>query len=182
MSRLAKKSIAIPTGVTIRPEGKYAFVKGPKGEIKLPLLQGVSLESAGAEVWIRRGDDERKHRMNQGTLWALVRNAIAGVTNGFTKVLEIEGVGYRAVVEGKKLILHLGYANPIPFPLPSGVDVKAEKNTLTISGIDKELVGRIAAEIRAMKKPEPYKGKGIHYQGEIIRRKAGKKAGAAATA
>ncbi len=182
MSRLAKKSIVIPSGVEVRVDGASVAIIGPKGKLSLRLLSGVSLEMEGQEVWVRRAGEDREHRTNQGTMWSILRNAIEGVTQGFSKTLEIEGVGYRASMDGGKLTLNLGYANPVPFPLPAGIEVKSDKNTLTISGIDKELVGRITAEIRALKKPEPYKGKGIHYRGEVIRRKAGKKAGVTATA
>jgi large subunit ribosomal protein L6 len=130
-------------------------------------------------VWVEQGKDLANVAM-LGTTWALVKNAIEGVTRGFAKKLEIEGVGYRAAVEGKDLVLYLGYAQPVHVPMPSDVAVTVEKNTaILFSGINKESVGQIAAKIRALKKPEPYKGKGIHYEGEVIRRKVGKKAGTA---
>ncbi len=166
MSRLIKKPIVIPSGVTAAAGGGMLTVKGPKGELAVP-LRGAAAKVEGGNI-----------AATSGTAWALARNAVIGVTEGFAKVLEIEGVGYRAVLEGKELVLHLGYAQPVRLKIPEGVAVKVEKNTITVSGIDKDLVGRAAAEIRAQKKPEPYKGKGIHYAGEVIRRKVGKKAAA----
>lgn len=172
MSRLVKKPILIPAGITVSETAGVLTVKGPKGELKVAMAEGVKMKLEGAELWID----------GVGTTWSLAKNAIEGVTNGFTKVLEIEGVGYRAMIEGKDLVLHLGYAQPVRVKVPNGAAVTVEKSTIKISGIDKELVGRVAADIRALKKPEPYKGKGIHYQGEVIRRKVGKKAGATAAA
>ena len=179
MSRLIKKSIAIPQGVTVAQSGGVVLVKGPKGELSVKLSPGIAASIEGSELWIKKESASADAAM-LGTLWSLSRNAIQGVTDGFMKVLEIEGVGYRAAMEGKDLMLYLGYALPVKMKIADGVTVAVEKNIVRISGIDKELVGRVAAEIRAMKKPEPYKGKGIHYQGEVIRRKAGKKAGTAA--
>lgn len=170
MSRLTRKPIVIPAGVTVTADGGLLSVKGPKGEVKVP-LRGAAAEIKGNEF-----------STASGTMWALTRNAIRGVTEGFVKLLEIEGVGYRAVAEGKELVLYLGYAQPERMKIPEGVAVKVEKNTVTISGIDKDAVGRAAAEIRSRKKPEPYKGKGIRYRGEIIRRKVGKKAAATGAA
>jgi len=187
MSRLIKKSIAIPAGVTVTLNGDVLSVKGPKGELTVNITEGIvvkvdgldKLAAGGAELWISEGAGLAEKAM-LGTTWALAKNAIIGVTEGFTKVLEIEGVGYRAEMKGKDLTLYLGYALPVQFPVEPGVTVSVEKNVVKIAGINKEMVGRVAAEIRALKKPEPYKGKGIHYQGEVIRRKAGKKAGTAA--
>jgi large subunit ribosomal protein L6 len=176
MSRLIKKSIPLPEGVTLVMSGDFLMVKGPKGELKISIPAGVSVTTEGQEVWVKGGEGEAMGP-EFGTVWALVRNAIEGVRDGFKKILEIEGVGYRAALEGKELVLHLGYALPVRVPVLEGVALSVEKNTITVTGIDKELVGRAAAEIRALKKPEPYKGKGIHYQGEVIRRKVGKKAG-----
>ena len=171
MSRLTKKPIIVPSGVTVQEAGGFLAAKGPKGEARVKLPAGVTMKMEGANLWV---DD--------GTTWALARNAVQGVAEGFAKVLEIEGVGYRAVIEGKDLVLNLGYATPVRLAVPAGVTIAVEKNTIKISGINKEAVGQAAAEIRALKKPEPYKGKGIHYQGEVIRRKVGKKAGATGTA
>jgi large subunit ribosomal protein L6 len=181
MSRLIKKSIPIPTGVTVTENGGFLVVKGPKGEQKVAILPGVKMRPEGTNIWIE-ATATTTAKSSAGTLWSLAKNAVEGVTEGFLKILEIEGVGYRAVLEGKELVLYLGYALPVRLKIPNAVTVAIEKNMIKISGIEKELVGRVAAEIRAQKKPEPYKGKGIHYQGEVIRRKVGKKAGATAVA
>lgn len=172
MSRLIKKPIAIGTGVTVTEKDGVLHVKGPKGENTVKMAPGATMRVEGTGLWIT----------TSGTTWSLAKNAIEGVEKGFTKILEIEGVGYRAAVEGKELVLYLGYALPVRLPILPGITIAVEKSTIKISGIDKDLVGRAAAEIRAEKKPEPYKGKGIHYQGEVIRRKVGKKAGATGAA
>lgn len=177
MSRLAKKPIPIPAGTEMREESGMIILKGTKGELKIP-LRGVQVAIEPQQVTVKI--DENKASSNVGTLWSLIKNGIEGVTNGFTKVLEIEGVGYKAVLEGGNLSLSLGFAHPVKVISPEGIVITVEKNTITISGIHKERVGQVAAYIRAQKKPEPYKGKGIHYKGEVIRRKVGKKAGAAA--
>jgi large subunit ribosomal protein L6 len=181
MSRLIKKPIKIVSGVTVAQAAGIIIFKGPKGEDKVKLPHGVNVAVKGEDILVESTDKERG-TADAGTVWALIKNAIEGVTAGFVKVLEIEGVGYRAVMEGKDLMLHLGYALPVRVKVPAGAAIAIEKNILKISGIEKELVGRFAAEIRALKKPEPYKGKGIHYQGEVIRRKVGKKAGATSAA
>jgi large subunit ribosomal protein L6 len=179
MSRLIKKPIAITVGATLVESGNVLTVKGPKGELKITIPHGVTLKTEGENFWISTTPGHDTTAI-QGTIWSLVKNAIEGVTVGFTKVLEIEGVGYRAVLEGRELVLFLGYALPVRMPISDKVAIAVEKNTIKVTGIDKDVVGQAAAEIRALKKPEPYKGKGIHYQGEVIRRKVGKKAGAAA--
>jgi large subunit ribosomal protein L6 len=183
MSRLIKKSIAIPEGVTVVVTGDVVAVKGAKGELSLNVPFGVEVAIDGKEAWVKPAAGAKGIPNSPallGTTWALLRNAIEGVSSGFVKILEIEGVGYRAALEGKDLILHLGYALPVRKPVLEGVTIVVEKNTIKVSGINKEVVGQAAAEIRALKKPEPYKGKGIHYQGEVIRRKVGKKAGTTA--
>lgn len=176
MSRLAKKQIPIASGVTIEEKGEVIVVKGTKGERRIPMLPKtrVALENNAIQVTVEESGTQS--RANQGTMWALIRNAVEGVTSGFSKVLEIEGIGYRVAMEGKTLVLHLGYAHPVRVETPHGITIEVEKNTVKISGIDKDLVGRTAAKIRALKKPEPYKGKGIRYQGEVVKIKAGKKA------
>jgi len=179
MSRLIKKPIAITKGATLVQNGGVLLVKGPKGELMITVPPGVEVKNEGENFWITTTPDVKTTAI-QGTVWALVRNAIEGVTTGFTKVLELEGVGYRVAVEGKELVLFLGYALPVRVPISEKVTITVDKNTIKVSGIDKDAVGQAAAEIRALKKPEPYKGKGIHYQGEVIRRKVGKKAGATA--
>ena len=183
MSRLVKKSIPLPEGATVTVGGGFVKVRGAKGELNVKIPHGVAVIVEGKEVWVKP-DAQATGVVNLaallGTTWSLVRNAVEGVMNGYTKVLEIEGVGYRAALEGKELVLYLGYALPVRVPVLEGVTIAVEKNMITVAGIDKELVGRAAAGIRALKKPEPYKGKGIHYQGEVIRRKVGKKAGTTA--
>ena len=179
MSRLIKKTITIPQGASIASAGGTITIKGPKGEAVFPLPQGAEVSIAVDLVTVTsRGD--AKTTAAAGTAWALIRNHIEGVMHGFKKVLEIEGVGYGAAIEGKELVLKLGYALPVRVSIPATVAIAVDKNTITVTGIDKDSVGQAAAEIRALKKPEPYKGKGIHYQGEVIRRKVGKKAGATA--
>lgn len=178
MSRLIKKPIIIPQGVTVTQGDGILAVRGPKGELTVRVPTSVAVKIDGRNLWIEKGGEGERALL--GTTWALTRNAVEGVTEGFVKILEIEGVGYRAVMESKDLTLYLGYAVPVKMPLDAGVTVTVDKNVIKIVGINKEVVGRVAAEIRALKKPEPYKGKGIHYQGEVIRRKAGKKAGTAA--
>lgn len=179
MSRLIKKPILIEGGATVTERGGVLVFKGPKGELTVTLAPGVGAKIEGENLWIEK-TGENASKAILGTLWALSKNALEGVTKGFTKILEIEGVGYRAVLEGNNLVLYLGYAQPVRVAIADGIAVSVEKNTIKITGIDKNLVGQAAAEIRALKKPEPYKGKGIHYQGEVIRRKLGKKAGATA--
>lgn len=179
MSRLIKKFIVLPENVTVVVNGALAMVKGAKGELQVKIPAGVEIVVKDKEVWVNATENSQAGAL-LGTTWSLLRNSLEGVSTGFVKVLEIEGVGYRAALEGKELVLNLGYALPVRVPVLEGVTVTVDKNAIKVSGIDKDLVGRAAAEIRALKKPEPYKGKGIHYQGEVIRRKVGKKAGTAA--
>ncbi|TSC82026.1 MAG: large subunit ribosomal protein L6 [Parcubacteria group bacterium Gr01-1014_20] len=180
MSRLAKKPIELKSGVSLVEDGGFLVFKGSKGEHKVKVLPFVNVVIKDATVSVTTNKSMKQARANLGTMWSLIRNAIDGVSEGFKKVLEVEGIGFKANMDGKTLVLSLGFVNPIRVEPPKDISVSVEKNTILVSGIDKELVGRIAAEIRALKKPEPYKGKGIHYQGEVIRRKAGKKATATA--
>lgn len=177
MSRLAKKNITIPESVTVQDKGGELFFKGLKGEQSLKVLSGVKVEVAPPIVKVEATDGSKQSRSNVGTVWSLIQNQIQGVSEGFSKILELEGVGFRAALEGKTLVLNLGFVNPVRFEAPEGVNILVEKNVITISGADKAAVGQAAAKIRSYKKPEPYKGKGIHYRGEVIRRKVGKKAG-----
>ncbi len=181
MSRLAKKPIQLASGVTLKQEGGVLAVKGSRGEQKIVLPQGVQIRVEGDTVWVSESSKDSGGAL-VGTVWSLITNAIRGVSEGFSKVLEIEGVGYRAALEGKEILLFLGYTQPVRMKIPEGITIAIEKNAITISGIDKNLVGLVASNIRSHKKPEPYKGKGIHYKGEVIKRKVGKKAGATATA
>lgn len=177
MSRIGKKSITIPSGVTINVAGALVSAKGPKGELSLLLHPDMRIEvKDGTIVIFPRENSSKKAPAIWGLTRTLVANMIIGVTVGFEKVLEFEGIGYRVVLEGSTLIMQLGFSHPVRFEAPKGIILAVQKNTITIAGINKELVGEVAARIRALKVPEPYKGKGIRYRGEIIRRKSGKKA------
>lgn len=184
MSRIGKNPVAIPTGVTVtqNPDGMLV-VKGPKGELKWTPNPLITVTVKENEVVVTRdGEDKKRHSLH-GLTRTLIQNMVTGVTQGFSKTLEINGVGYRVAVQGSKLVLNLGYSHPIDYPIPAGITFKVDdekKNVLYISGIDKQLVGQVAAEIREFRKPEPYKGKGIKYAEEHIRRKAGKAAAKAA--
>jgi len=177
MSKIGKNPIVIPDGVSVDTSGEKIVVKGAKGTVSVHKLSGVSLSTGEKEIVCSLERNTAQTRMNWGTQRALIANAIDGVIKGFSKVLEVEGVGFKSNVEGNELVLKVGFSHLVRFPIPEGIAITAEKNVITISGIDKDLVGRTAALIRSIKKPEPYLGKGIRYQGEIIRRKAGKKAG-----
>ena len=178
MSRVGRKPVAIPAGVTVEVAGGRVRVKGPKGDLTTHVLTGTSVAVAGAVAQV---SSERATRNPAfGTMRANIANMVLGVTNGFSKVLEIVGTGYRAQMDGKKLSLQVGFSHPVIFDPPAGITIKVENPTrLTISGADRYLVGQVAANIRGIRPPEPYKGKGIKYEGEYIRRKAGKAAGAA---
>jgi large subunit ribosomal protein L6 len=177
MSRIGKKAIAVPAGVTATVESGTLTVKGPKGTLAMQLLDDlVKYEVADGEIRVTPVVDAQRNRAAWGMQRTLVQNLVTGVTEGFTKVLEITGVGYRAAAQGKNLRLQLGYSHDVNFPVPEGIDIKTpDPNTVEISGIDRQKVGQIAAEIRRWRKPEPYKGKGIKYRGEFIFRKEGKK-------
>ena len=177
MSRIGKKPIALPSGVTASVESGTLTVKGPKGTLAMQLLDDlVKYEIAEGEIRVTPLTDAQRNRAAWGMTRTNVQNLVTGVTEGFTKVLEITGVGYRAAAQGKNLRLQLGYSHDVYFAVPEGVDIKTpDPNTVEISGIDKQKVGQVAAEIRRWRKPEPYKGKGIKYRGEFIFRKEGKK-------
>lgn len=175
MSRIGKQAIKIPEDVEIKLDGNLLVVKGPKGELSHKLNHDINLEIKDKELLVK-AKKTKKNSVIWGTSRALMNNMVEGVTKGFEKKLIFEGVGYRASVGGSKLVLNLGYSRPIEIEAPAGIEFKVEKNTIVVSGIDKQLVGEIAADIRAKRKPEPYKGKGIRYEDEVIRRKAGKKA------
>jgi large subunit ribosomal protein L6 len=167
--------VPIPSGATVAPAGRQVEVKGPKGRLLVPLPDGISLEVADGEARLSRRDESKPQRSLHGLTRALVANAVTGVTQGFVKKLEIQGVGYRAQVKGKELTLSLGYSHPVVYPIPEGIEIKVERNTqLEVSGFDRQQVGQVAAEIRSLRKPDPYKGKGVRYAGEHIRIKAGK--------
>ncbi|HCF27520.1 MAG TPA: 50S ribosomal protein L6 [Cyanobacteria bacterium UBA11049] len=175
MSRIGKSPITIPGKVTIAINGSHVAVKGPKGELSRVLPTAVTVEQEGETVLVKRRDESRSSRQLHGLSRTLVANMVEGVSQGFQKRLEIQGVGYRAQVQGRNLVLSVGYSHPVQIEPPAGVQLAVENNTnVIVSGFDKELVGNTAAKIRAVRPPEPYKGKGIRYAGEMVRRKAGK--------
>jgi large subunit ribosomal protein L6 len=176
MSRIGKKPITVPKNVTATVDGQKVTVKGPKGQLSLTLVDDVEIKMEDGAVVVRPRADTKRARSMWGMSRSLVENLIKGTTNGFTRTLEITGVGYRAAMDGKSLKLQLGYSHDVLFPVPEGISISVPKPTeITISGIEKDRVGQVAAEIRGFRGPEPYKGKGIRYRGEFIQRKEGKK-------
>jgi len=174
MSRIGKLPITVPQGVTITVDQDTILVTGPKGSLSQFTMPGITVGEEESIVTVKRESDAREHRSKHGLMRTLVSNMITGVTAGFEKKLEINGVGYKANMEGAKLKLALGFSHDVYYPVPTGINIVVEQNVITISGIDKQQVGQVAAEIRALKKPEPYKGKGIKYSDERIIRKSGK--------
>jgi large subunit ribosomal protein L6 len=180
MSRIGKKLIAIPSGVEIKVDQGFVSVKGPKGELKTALHPHVSVIVENGEIKVTVKEPENKDdRALWGLYGSMIKNMITGVTKGFEKKLEINGIGYKAQVSGDKIVLSLGFSHAVDFPLPKGINAKIDKNIISLDGIDKQLVGEMAARLRALKPPEPYKGKGIKYVDETIVKKAGKAAKAA---
>jgi large subunit ribosomal protein L6 len=179
MSRIGKKPITVPKGVEIKKDGNAVTVKGPKGTVTTALVPGIDVKVENNVVQFTRKDDEKQSRAFHGLVRALVANNVLGVAAGFKKELDIVGVGYRAEVKGKEVVFQLGYSHPVRFPIPKGIEIAidAKSGHITITGIDKQQVGQVAAEIRGLREPDPYKGKGIKYSDEVIRRKAGKAAG-----
>ncbi len=178
MSRIGKNPIPIPAGVTVKIDGNLSVVKGPKGEHKQHVPEGLTFEEKDGLLTVARSDDTKPVRAKHGLVRALIANQVHGVTECFEKKLEIIGVGYRAAVKGKVLDLQLQFSHPVEYPIPDDITITCPDNThITIAGVDKQRVGQVAAEIRAYRKPEPYKGKGIRYEGEYVVRKAGKAAG-----
>ena len=176
MSRIGKKPIAIPAGVTATTEGQTLTVKGPKGTLSLQMVDEINYDIGQDGISVQPANDSQKARSFWGMQRTLVQNLVTGVTDGFTKVLEITGVGYRAAAQGRNLRLQLGYSHDVNIAVPEGLEVKTpDQTTIEISGSDRQKVGQLAAEIRRWRKPEPYKGKGIKYRGEYIFRKEGKK-------
>jgi len=176
MSRIGKKPVAIPSGVTATTEGKTLTVKGPKGTLSLQMIDEISYDVGAEGISVQPANDSQKARSFWGMQRTLVQNLVTGVTEGFTKTLEITGVGYRAAMQGKNLRLQLGYSHDVNIAVPEGLTVATpDQTTIVISGNDRQRVGQLAAEIRRWRKPEPYKGKGIKYRGEFIFRKEGKK-------
>jgi large subunit ribosomal protein L6 len=175
MSRIGKLPVAIPAGVKVSQDGNEVKVQGPKGSLCQIMPERITVAVEGEQIVVIRPTEEKDDRALHGLVRSLINNMVIGVTEGFTRELEINGVGYRAEISGKKLTMALGYSHPVVYELPEGIEVEVEKQTkLTVKGIDKQLVGSAAAKIRSFRKPEPYKGKGIKYADERILRKAGK--------
>jgi large subunit ribosomal protein L6 len=174
MSRVGRKPVVIPAGVTVTLKDDNLTVKGPKGELKRQLPPLVTVKVEKGQVTVQRENDDPVTRARHGLVRALIQNMVEGVTKGFERKLEINGVGYRAEAQGDKLNMSLGFSHPVVFQLPKGVTAKVEKNVIVLSGVDKELVGHSAAKVRQFRPPEPYKGKGIKYAEEHIKRKVGK--------
>jgi len=174
MSRVGKLPIQIPSGVTITVDSDAIKVSGAKGNLETPQLEGVTVKVEDGVLTVTRANDEPKVRAKHGLMRALINNMIVGVSQGFSKQLELNGVGFRVALAGTDLKFNIGFSHEVVYKLPTGVQATVEQNKITVSGIDKQQVGQVAAEIRALKKPEPYKGKGIKYVGERILRKSGK--------
>jgi large subunit ribosomal protein L6 len=174
MSRIGRKPLVLPKGVTVTPKAGTVGVKGPKGELAKALPSGVSLKIEGSTLTVERADDSRENRSKHGLIRAHLANMVKGVTDGWVRELEINGVGYRAEVAGENVTMALGYSHPVVFKLPKGVAAKVDKNRLILSGADRDLLGQTAAKFRELRPPEPYKGKGVKYLEEVIARKVGK--------
>ncbi len=174
MSRIGKLPIKVPSGVTITVDNDFVTVTGPKGSLKQFTMYGIELKQEGDELIVSRVSDIKEHRSKHGLMRSLINNMVIGVTDGFNKKLELNGVGYRVALAGNSLKFNIGFSHEVNFKLPEGVTAQVEQNTITVSGISKQQVGQVAAQIRALKKPEPYKGKGIKYADERILRKSGK--------
>lgn len=178
MSRIGKRPVTVPGNVKVNIDGQTVTVEGPKGKLVQTLRPEVSVVLEDGVLLVTRAGDDKDERSLHGLSRTLVANMVEGVTNGFTKSLELVGVGYRATLQGKKLVLTVGYSHPVEIDPPAGIEIAVEgTNKVHVKGADKQLVGDIAADIRSVRKPEPYKGKGIKYQGEVVRRKAGKSGG-----
>ena len=178
MSRIGRAPIKIPQGVTVTVSGNTVTVKGKNGELSQDYADGISVQLDGDTLTVSRADDSKRNRSNHGLYRTLIANMVTGVSEGFSKTLEIQGVGYRAELKGNTLILNLGYSSPVWYDLPAGIKAAVENQTrVTVSGAGKEQVGQVAAEIRSIRAPEPYKGKGIRYADEVVRRKVGKSGG-----
>lgn len=180
MSKIGKKPIVIEEGIEAKIDSGVLELKKGKEIILIKILPYVDADIRDGQIFLTIKNNFKQSRANWGTMGSLIKNGIVGLKEGFNKILEIEGIGYKAIMEGNTLVLNIGYSHQVKVNPPEGVKISVEKNVIKISGISKELVGKIAAEIRSLKKPEPYKGKGIKYRGEIIKRKAGKKVAATA--
>lgn len=174
MSRIGKLPVEIPSGVTITVDGDVIKVTGPKGELSEKILPEVTVSSEDNNFIVKRKSDEKLARSQHGLMRALIQNMVTGVTSGFEKKLEVSGVGFKVALQGSKLVLNLGFSHPVEYEAPAGVNVAVDKMNIIVSGINKQQVGQVAADIRKFKKPEPYKGKGIKYEDEYVLRKAGK--------
>ncbi len=175
MSRIGKKPVVVPKGVEVRFDPPELRVKGPKGSLSARIPEGIDLEITDGEIRVTRPDDARRSRSLHGTTRSVVQNLVTGVTEGFRKELEIKGVGYRANLQGSALVMNLGFSHPVEYPVPKDVTIEVkDQRIVSVNGIDRQRVGQVAAEIRAVKPPEPYKGTGIQYVGEHIVRKEGK--------
>jgi large subunit ribosomal protein L6 len=174
MSRIGRKVLPLPKGVSISQKAGAISVKGPKGELSKPLPDGISVKTEADKLQVLRADDSRQNRAKHGLMRAHLANMVKGVTEGWNRELEINGVGYRAEVAGDTINMALGYSHPIAFKLPKGVTAKVDKNRVTLSSADRDLVGQTAAKVRELRPPEPYKGKGVKYVEEVIKRKVGK--------
>jgi large subunit ribosomal protein L6 len=175
MSRVGRKVITVPAGVKVQVGDRTLAVQGPKGKLETPVPPGIKFALEGGSLSCQRDNDEQQLRAFHGMARALAQNAIKGVTEGFSKDLDIVGVGYRATVEGNKVVFALGFSHPVEYRIPEGIKIAVEKQTrVTVSGIDRQKVGQVAAEIRGLRRPDPYKQKGIRYVGEVLKKKAGK--------
>lgn len=183
MSRIGLRPIKVPEKVDVNVENAVVTVKGPKGELVQPIARELSIEQNDGELTVSRPNNQRRNRAQHGLARTLIDNMVVGVTEGHKKVLEIHGVGYRAAVQGKKLVLNMGYSHPVEIDAPEGITFEVSQpergqvTTITVSGIDKALVGQLAADVRKVRKPDPYKGKGLRYRGEVVRLRPGKRAG-----
>ena len=175
MSRIGKQPVVLPAGVEAKVDGQLVTVKGPKGELTLTMAEPITAKVEGNEVLVMRPNDDRTSRSLHGLTRTLIYNMVVGVTEGYSKSLEIVGTGYRAVAKGKKVEFALGFSHPVVFEPPAGIELAVPSaNKVIVSGIDKQMVGEVAANIRKLRKPKPYKGKGIRYEGEVVKRKVGK--------
>jgi large subunit ribosomal protein L6 len=175
MSRVGRKVIVLPKDVKVQVQERSLQVQGPKGKLETPVPPGISFSIEGTELLCKRSNDERQQRAFHGLARALAQNAVRGVSEGFSKELDIVGVGYKAAVEGSKVVFALGFSHPVEFRIPEGIKIAVDKQTrLVVSGIDRQKVGQVAAEIRSLRRPDPYKQKGIRYVGEVLKKKAGK--------
>jgi large subunit ribosomal protein L6 len=175
MSRIGRKPIPVPAGVKVHVADGVVTAEGPKGRVSQAIVAGIGVETNGNQLQLTRRDDERQTRARHGLMRALLANAVQGVTQGFSKTLDVVGVGYRAEVKGRELHMALGYSHPVVFAIPTGVAVAVEKNTrITVTGADRQQVGQVASEIRGLRPPDPYKGKGVRYSDERLRLKVGK--------